>query len=99
MLKTISTKGREYHFDPKDLLGGGQFGKAYKGKSITTGETVAIKAIPLSVISQYGPAFQDAVGNEAIIPQMLERERLSEPCPFLVRILDCLKTDNNVYII
>lgn len=60
MLSSTHSSLQNYQLGPQ--IGRGQFGKVYQARTLTTGEPVAIKAIPLSRVSQ-NPQLKKLISN------------------------------------
>ena len=87
------SKGNKYYFDQNDLLGSGSFGDVYKGRDESTGDPIAVKRVPRSILDRYGEEYVKCLGDEA---NLLLRMSLSDRT---VRILDCFGTTNHIVII
>ena len=84
-----------YLMDQKSKLGEGAFGEVYKGINCNTNEVVAIKAMYYDQIERYGPELINAVGSEVNILQNF----MLNPCPYIIKIFDCFKSDKYIYVI
>jgi serine/threonine protein kinase len=61
---TVLLKNGEYSYEKdKGLLGKGSFGSVYKGIITKNNEVVAIKAMSLQLIKQYGPDIKEIISN------------------------------------
>jgi serine/threonine protein kinase len=61
---TILLKNGEYSYEKdRGLLGKGSFGSVYKGIIIKTNEVVAVKAMSLQLIKQYGSDIKEIISN------------------------------------
>lgn len=79
-----------YNYNINDLIGKGSFSSVYLGKSIITGETVAIKVINLSSLTM--DTYKKLQYELAIL-------KMLPPHPNIVKMLKLLQTVNNVYIV
>ncbi len=88
----------EYEYNPSDELGRGAFGSVYKGKNRNTNEIVAIKLVNVQkLLDQYKTnEIVKAIGREVNI--LLNLTNGSDN-PFIVKIYDCCKIENHVYIV
>jgi serine/threonine protein kinase len=76
-------------------LGAGAFGEVYKGYEDKTREEVAIKCLFFDQIERGGPELVAALGDEVNILQ----EFMNKPCPHIIKIYDCFKSDKYVYVV
>jgi serine/threonine protein kinase len=90
-----SLQGGEYHYKESDRLGGGSFGQVYKGIKVSTGEVIAVKVIPLTLVEKYGDKILKAINNEIKTMQSFLKDRN----PYIVEIFDNFETSNNIYIL
>lgn len=88
-------KGGEYNFKEADFLGGGTFGKVYRGIKTSTGQVVAVKVIPLNIVKRYGEKLIKAIDNEIKTLQKI----LVNKNPYVIEIFDNFETSNNIYIL
>lgn len=88
-------KGGEYNYKEQEYLGGGTFGKVYKGIKTSTGQVIAVKVIPLQKIKRYGERLIKAIDNEIKTLQMITKVKN----PYIIEIFDNFETSNNIYIL
>ena len=91
----LKIKNGEYCYDIKHKLGGGVYGKFYKGVHIPSNSTVVIKEIPLEKIKKSSPK------EFAIIKQNMNAYEifLKIKNPYLVNIIDIFEWKLNYYIV
>jgi serine/threonine protein kinase len=74
-----------------ESIGAGQYGKVYRAKNQKTGETVAIKVIPLEKF-HHVPKLEEFTTNE-----IKTLSRITNPN--VVKFIEMLKTANNTYLV
>jgi serine/threonine protein kinase len=79
-----------YNYNINDIIGQGSFSSVYKGKSIITGEKVAIKVINLSGLT--ADTYQKLQYELSILKNL-------PPHRNIVKMYKLLQTVNNVYIV
>ena len=97
-LKHIKCPYGEYSYNPSDELGRGAFGSVYKGKNLKTNERVAIKLVNIVKLHEQYKTKEiiKTIGREVNILLKLTNETNN---PYIVKIFDCCKIDNHVYIV
>lgn len=106
MMNTVLLKKGEYEYLESDRLGKGSFGDVYKGRVTQTGEVVAIKVISLKTLAKYGEEIKKVIskglikaGSEISVMVKLSKKMIEKHCPYIVRILDCFRTEHSIYIV
>ena len=90
---TKRLKGGEYEQDTNTKLGSGEFGEVFKGKIASSGQPCAIKTVLKNKIKD--KKVSDQFLNEI---ESLEKN-VKFDNPFILKILDCFETSNNIYVI
>ena len=88
-------KGGEYNYKEADYLGGGTFGKVYKGSRVQNGDAIAVKVIPQQIVRRYGEKLVKAIDNEIKTLQTITKVKN----PYIIEIFDNFETTNNIYIL
>lgn len=50
-------------------------------------------------LKKYGDDILEAIGSEVNILQSISLACSQDPCPFIARIINCMETQNNIYIV
>lgn len=90
-----SLKDGRFEMNMSKRLGSGNFADVYLATDKHTGQEVAIKAIAMNKIAQYGDKLQKAIEKEIyVLKQLTKYEN-----PYLLRFIDCFDTSNNKYLV
>ena len=97
MLHMIKLKGGEYTLNKSKAgyLGGGAFGKVYRGTHVPSGKAIAVKIIEKYLFKKHGEKLVTCIENEIKTLQKITKVKT----PYIIEILDNFSDSDNIYIL